>query len=207
MLKAANRDDKYGLEDFLEGILDCDVFIEDDSDGVLIMVSGHLIGVIEAYPCTLDALLTDGEDLLREKCMLAEIELVVDAIAEVEELDVEIEVDLDITSTNVIETCNRKVSHASSVVLQDLGEYPFTDPFPEDRTIEEWVTERFFPTFPGWKISVPGRPTMTLKKARLLGQSAAATSYSSASALPEQSPASHATPPSDSTQPRKAADQ
>jgi hypothetical protein len=177
---AAGCKDKDDLEGFLEGLVDCYMHIDDDPDGVLVMVINYNLGVIEPYPCSLDDLVKDGEDLFRESCMMSQIESVVDAIAEVEGLNVEIEVDLGLRDESIPASCDRQVSHASSVVLQNIEDYPFDEPFPGDRTVAEWFAERFSPSFPGWKVFVPGRPTMKLDKARQLTQFAAGHEYSNA---------------------------
>lgn len=181
LLEAAGCSTLAELEGFVEGHADCFVHLSDETDGLEVLVVAYNQGVVEPYPCSLNDVIRCGEDLLSDWLMQSAVTDAVEAIEDVEELIVELDVDEHISNTKTLKAVERRVSYASGALLQDVGVYPFDDPYPGDLTVGQWVLERVFPAFPGCRIMISAAPAETMDEARAAGSREPTYVYSSES--------------------------
>lgn len=156
------------VEDFMVGDLDSLVsIVEVTDDGVWFVLNDSGYGVVEPFPFTLAEAWRDLMGLEDDYQMPLYIEGFQETIVEVEDFDVYIEVDDAITDPKVLESLHRYTT-VNGTLVQDIGKWRnyYARRAPGSMTVEEWLRTRFLRRLPGFRVSVYGRMSTTLRELR-----------------------------------------
>lgn len=168
LLRVTGSTTMTDVEESVRDGLDSEVSImEVTDDGIEFLLVRYSMGIVEPFPFTIEEVWDDLKHIEAYNEMPAWIEEAEEKIAEVEGFDVSIEIDEEITDPKVLASLGRYRTTGGTLV-QNMAKWNdyYARKAPGTMTVEEWLRTRFFRQLPGYRVSLRGTMTTTLRELR-----------------------------------------